>query len=351
MRLTIAGTNTLSLYGDSIMTRQRFAIGSVLALLIAAFLFSGSDLGMRMLLAADPDPDATLLKANKEFEKKNYADAAKQYQRFIESAPKHKEIHAASKRIIAANLRLSLFDAALEAAEAYVERVKGTYHEARAHRLVGNLYMNVPHWGTRSGGKFHRNQWKQGIHVRSYKHDKTRSVDHLEKARALYAKFDVKPEGPDPMHKDDRATWHEERIECSFDLAGVCSRFGIYENQYYYWWNYWGERDDARAETVGENDFDEYYSYYQLQRKRPIGLRVGEDGKPIFPFAPKNYSKDHDDDRKILFLLKECRDLDESKNKKFTGLSYYRQALLARTRFGMDRLNNYANIYYPIYPS
>ncbi len=292
------------------------------------------------------DPAELVDKADKQFEQKNYKDAANTYATLIKTAPKHEKWRHANKRIIICNLRLRLFDQALSEAEKYVKRTTGTPYEARAERLLGNLYMNVPHWGTRAGGKFHRAQWKQGIHLRSHRHDKAHAAKHLEKARTLYAKWDKLPLGKDAMPADLRKHWHNERIECLFDLAGIYARFGIYENSWSYWYAYWGERDDFTAKTVGEEDFDEYYNDWQLQRKRPIGLRLDAKGKPIFPSRPANYAKSIDDDQRILYLLHEARTLDTTKTKTYTSLSYYRQAMLSRARFGMDRLNGYASMYY-----
>jgi len=299
-----------------------------------------------LVQAAEPDPAALLKQADEQFEKKNYKDAGEVYEGLLKAAPKHEQWRHASERIILCKLRLQLFDDALDAAETHVKRCAATPHEARAERLAGNLYMLIPHWGTRAGGKFHRGQWKQGIRVRSFQHDKRLAVAHMERARDLYAKYDADPQALAPLPEKERGAWHNERIECLFDLASLCSRFGIYENQYFFWYSFWGERDDFLAETAGEKDFEEYSSFWQRERKRPIGLRIGPNGEPIFPTAAKAYAKDLSDDQKILTLLAEARDLDKTKERKYVGLSYYRQAMLARARFGMDRLNNYAGIYY-----
>jgi len=292
--------------------------------------------------------------ADKLFEDKNYKEAAAKYEHMAaglakadpKGAPFVKEWRHAGRRVVICKLRLQLFDDAIAAAEAFLTRCKSTPYEARAERQVGNLYMLIPHWGTRAGGKFHRAQWKQGIRVRSYQYDKKRALKHLERARELYAALDADPKRLAKLDGDERKNWHNERIECIFDLASTCSRFGIYENAWHFWWHYWGERDEFLAGTAGEQDFDEYYSYWHRQRKRPIGLRIGPDGKPIFPSEPKNYAKDLSDDQKILYLLAEARRLDKTDNRKYTGLSRYRQAMLARSRFGMDRLNSYASLYW-----
>ena len=115
---------------------------------------------------------------------------------------------------------------------------------------------------------------------------------HLERARDLYAEWDgadrvveLATELELPAQEVPPA-WRKERIECLFDLSGACARFGIYERGLSFWWWAWGERDDERADTAGEEDFDEYHGDWQLRRKRPIGLRLGPDGEPIFPAKP-----------------------------------------------------------------
>ena len=304
--------------------------------------------------ADDATPAERLKAADKLFEAKNYKEAAAKYEAVAadlarsdpKGAPFVKDWRHANRRVVLCKLRLQLFDDALAAAGRYVEQTKGTPFEARTERQLGNLYMLIPHWGTRAGGTFHRAQWKQGIHVRSYRHDKARAVQHLERARDLYAAYDADPDRLAKLPEDERKGWHDERIECLFDLAGGCSRFGIYENQWFFWWQYWGERDEFLAETAGENDFDEYHSMWHRQRKRPLGLRVGPDGSPIFPSKPDAYRPDLPDDQKILYLLAEARTLDKTANRKYEALSYYRQAMLARARFGMDRLNQCANLYW-----
>ncbi|MFQ5844120.1 MAG: MG2 domain-containing protein, partial [Planctomycetota bacterium] len=311
---------------------------------------AASSLAILALLgpAAGSEEAGSLARADALFEKKSYRDAAAAYQEFLRDEPRHPKLHHASRRLIACRLRLQLFDPALEAAERYVERTRGTPYEARTERLAGNLYLTVPHWGTRAGGKFHRAQWKQGIQVRSYRHDKRHALRHLQRARELYARYDA-PERAAALAalpEDERPGWHDERLGCLFDLAGACARFGIYENQWFFWYSYWGERDEFLASTAGEDDFDEYHSWWRQQRKRPIGLRVGPDGRPRFASAPKEYAPDLSDDRKVLFLLAEARRLDRTDNKRFTALSWYRQAMLARARFGMDRLNSYAGLYW-----
>ncbi len=99
------------------------------------------------------DAERTLEEADAFFEKKNYKDAAGLYEKAAKAEPRHEKWRHASERAITCKLRLQLFDPAIEAAEEYIARCRQTPYEARAERLAGNLYMLVPKWGTRAGGK------------------------------------------------------------------------------------------------------------------------------------------------------------------------------------------------------
>jgi len=323
------------------MSWKSLTLAAALAAIGALFVATG-----QLANTADEKPADILAKADKLFEDKNYKEAAIQYEAFLKIAPLPERWQHASERVVQSKLRLQEFDPALEAAEEFIRKSKGTPWEARAERMAGNLYMLVPHWGTRSGGKVHRNQWLQGIQVRTERYDKKFAMAHLEKARDLYAKYDADAKSLESLPEADRKNWHNERIEAIFDLASTASRFGIFENNYSYWFRYWAQRDDFAAETAGEQDFDEYHGDWQVRRKRPIGLRVDAGGKPIFPTTPKDYKGELDDQQKVLYLLNEARGLDQTDNKKFTGLAWYRQAMLSRAQFGMDRLNTYASMYH-----
>ncbi|MFO8006927.1 MAG: MG2 domain-containing protein, partial [Candidatus Brocadiia bacterium] len=280
--------------------------------------------------AAPPD----LGKADRLFDQKHYREAAEAYEAIVDA--RGEDWHRAAERVAMCRLRLRLYDEAIQAAERYVGLTEGTRQEARAERLTAHLYMLLPHWGTRAGGEFHRGEHRQGVRLHSFQYDKKHAVRHMERARELYRKHDAA--GAD-------TEWHEERIECTFDLANLLSRFSIYDDQPQFWFRWWQERDEFLAETAGETDFEEALPYWQMHRKRPIGLRIGPDGRPIFPERPDEYSPDATDDEKILYLLHEARELDHTDNRRHTALSYYRQAMLARKRFGMDRINTYASYY------
>ena len=286
--------------------------------------------------------DATA-EADKLFADKHYKEAAAAYERTLDrlkpvaDAPAPEAARHARQRVILCRVRLGEFDTALDAAEAYIDQCRGTPFEARAERLAGNLYMQLPHWGTRSGGTFHRGKHMQGVRLNSERHDRTIALRHMERARQLYEQFENNADKPDD--------WCSERIACLFDLVRIYARFGIYESSAHYWHIHWAQRDDTLAETAGEDDFDEQHSYWQWHRKRPIGLRIDADGKPIFAATPDKDGPNLGDDEKILYLLKHIRELDQTDNKQHTAWSIYRQAMLSRSRFGMERVNTYANSY------
>jgi hypothetical protein len=294
--------------------------------------------------AAAPAQPASVEGADRLFEQKNYAEAADAYKAAVDAQAEG--WRRAAERLMTCKLRLSLYDDALKAAEDFVARTAGTPYEARAERLTGHLYMLLPHWGSRSGGQFYRGEHRQGIFLQSWRYDKKHAVAHMERARELYAKYDGDRQVLAVLPTQEAEGWHAERIECVFDLVNLLSRFSIYDDQPHYWYRWWGERDETLAETAGEKDFDEGYGDWEWQRKRPIGLRLDADGRPIFPATPPEYKPELPDDEKMLYLLAETRSLDKTAEHKYEALSYYRQAMLARKRFGMDRLSAYAGMYY-----
>jgi len=319
------------------MSRRKCRSGLVVAMLFV--------LATVTVLTAAPPEKPTVAKADKLWELKHYKEAADAYAGVVKArAPKW---HYAAERRIMSLLRLNLFDDALKAAETNIADCHGTYFEARAERLTANLYMSLPHWGTRHGGEFYRGEHRQGTRLETWRYDKNQAVQHMERARELYAAF----EDPDRLsalllNPKDSAGWRAERIECIFDLSSLIAKFSIYSGDPFYWHAWWGQRDDFLAETAGEKDFDEGYRSRDWSRKRPIGLRLDAKDEPIFASLRKAYTTKLSDDAKIIFLLNEVRGLDVTDNKKFAGLSVYRQAMLARMRFGMDRLNNHCRRYY-----
>lgn len=296
-------------------------------LLIVAALFL--PLSVLTVIASQPGP-IVLEAADKLFEDKHYQWAAKSYEQIIEQYPEH-----ATQRRILCYLRLQQFDKAIETAKQNIERLKNKPYETSARQQLGNLYMLIPHWGMRQGGVFKRNQHGQGSYLQTHQHDKKLALEQLEKARELYAQWDGKTEIKD---------WRQKRIKNLFALSSAAAAFGIFDSQPYFWHAHWNQRDDAQAQTTGETDFAENAPIESYRNILPVGLQVDKQNKPIFPAMPKQWNAQLPDDEKVLFLLSEIRQLDQTNSKRFANLSLYRQAMLARKRFGLDRISAYSNI-------
>src|SRR5690606_11332554 len=70
--------------------------------------------------------------------------------------------------------------------------------KARLHRLLGNTYLAIPHWGVTRGGEFLRAQHGQGRPTQSYREDRERAIAHLEAARDLMLAHAEPPPPPPP---------------------------------------------------------------------------------------------------------------------------------------------------------
>jgi uncharacterized protein YfaS (alpha-2-macroglobulin family) len=231
-----------------------------------------------------------------------------------------------------AAMRLSEFDEAVNWAEDAVELFRGTVVEARLLRELGNLYLAVPHSGTKKGGELHRGRWDQGTYVFTYKLDRAIAVRHLEEARDLFvslAKNDVK--------------LVPERIECELDLVGAIARFTPYDSSWAYWYYAWdqAEGDDLAEDEGADQRADEGWGYRGLfYRARPKGVPVDADGNVIFTPRPESYRRDLSDTAKIKYLLFEIGAIDPTETKEHAADALYRQALIFLARDGSQRLTN-----------
>ena len=205
------------------MAKRDMIRGTVcLMLLIILALFTSG--------AQEAKPEMVLKNADELFEKKNYKDAFGEYEKFIKTAEKGADWHKAQTRIIMCKLRLSLYEEALKSAEDYAKMCAETPYEARAERLAGNLYMSAPHWGTRAGGEFHRAQHKQGIRLRSEKHDRKKALEHMERARMLYEKYDQNRKALSVLSKKEQERRFTERIDIALRYRTVVAIDGIHYN-------------------------------------------------------------------------------------------------------------------------
>jgi len=269
--------------------------------------------------------------ADRQFGRKNYRDAARHYARAVAVAASREEKWHCARREIACYFRLGEFDEAEKRLLALPGLFKGTVYEARACVEAGKLFLQLPHWGYKSGGEFTRGRWKQGTYVVTYARDKRRAVRFLERARDLYTAYTA---GKGPAD----ALW-KERIEALFDLAAALARFSPYDSRWSHTWFVWGEEEDG---TVGEHDGrfireGRFRSYNRI----PRGLPADEKGNPVFTPVPASYAPDLHPEAKLKFVLHEIEKIDRTENQRYAARAIYRRAMLARARYGVDRLNRW----------
>ena len=325
------------------------------------------------------DPPEALVKADALFKEQHWKEAAAAYTEVLSKRQAPEYAWRASTQRMAAHLRMGQFDEAVAAAEAMVTRFQGTVREARAERVLGNLYLALPHWGTEKGGKYYRNRHDQGIYKYTYALDRKKAVAHLERARSLYlsllakgARVGERESGrvgdretggtgdakrrqagagtadsstPTLQHSNtpDQALW-QERLDAQFDLVAAVTRFGPYDQSWGYWWYAWAD-DDTEDDTVDEfhglsGGRRDYWSWHN--RGRPQGIPVDAEGRPIWDPTPARYSPDLPPGQKMKFLLAEIENEDRGDARDYAALARYRRAMLARARYGPDRLNRYA---------
>jgi len=306
-------------------------------------------------VGAEEKRPAALTKADALFEKQNWKEAAALYRNFLTKKQEPDDAWHASLQLSLCHLRMEEYDQALEVAEETVRRFQGTIREARAERVLGNLYLTLPHWGTEKGGKFYRNRHDQGIYKYTYALDRKKAVEHLERARDLYIAALADPNPPQPplrkggegLPPDEAQNLWKERLDAQFDLVAAVTRFGPYDQNWPYWWYAWGEEADvAEDDTVDEfhglsrGRRGDWWGWHS--RGRPQGIPVDEDGQPIWDPLPETYSRELPPGQKMKFLLHEIERLDRSETKDYAALAVYRRAMLARARYGPDRLQRYA---------
>jgi uncharacterized protein YfaS (alpha-2-macroglobulin family) len=310
----------------------------LIAAIAAALAAAGLWLAAPAMLRSADAPPADTTSADAAFEKKNYADAAKEYEAFLVDGRADEAAWKAAQQLLLCRLKLSQFGKADETAEAIVKRFAGKFEEARARRLAGNLLLQLPHNGTEAGGKFLRGEWGQGRHVNTEKKDRNRAVAHLEKAREIYAKFAGDAAALAALPEDVRKGFADERIECVFELAAAATRYTGYDASWYDWG---GEEPAAEDGSVGEDDDGRGYrrrGRYGGSGRVPRGVAVDKDGKPIWETAPAEYSADLSPGRKMKFLLAEVERLDSTPDKRHSATALLRRALLSRARFAPERL-------------
>jgi len=284
-------------------------------------------LGLVAVGLGDENPPRTVEAGDKLFEEKNYLEAAKAYEGYLAdhgAADPEKAWRASTRRVVAL-VRLQRFGEAEAAAlETPARFAAGSIWQARAERFAGNLLIDLPHHGTRQGGTWQRGVYGQGIHTTRFGKDRAEAVKHLEAARDLYARLDAaKAEG----------LKREERIAALFDLVDALARFGPYDLSH---WQGWYQEEDEADGTVGAAE--EEWRRYRVREGARKGVEIDAQGRPVFEPKPEAYAADLTPTRKMKFLLAEAASLDPTDERKLEAESVYRAAMLARARYGPERL-------------
>jgi len=291
-----------------------------------------------------------LAAADKLFGDRHWAEARTKYEELLTKTDDWcgTEARRAVQGSVECSLYLQLWDDALERAADYVERTGGTFYEAVGERLLGSLYLRVPHHGTRRGDQYLRGQWTQGVQVSSWRKDQRAAVRHYERARellfTLMEKVAAAGGEEEPAGAPTRVTHGDLVNECigvDFDLAG-----GVARPQSYYgyrgWWSWWWEGAEAEeSQAADDAEYEEpYYGYYggYPSDAAPIGIPLGPDGEPQFVPTPESYDAKLPAGQKIRFLLAEVQRLDESENRDDAALALYRSAMIARSLYGPEAL-------------
>ncbi len=258
-------------------------------------------------------------------EKQNHKDAAELYARFAFHHRQDPRALHATERASQNWFRMQEYDEGLRFFGAVAFSTKAPANQARLYRVLGNLYLAVPHWGMERGGTFHRGKSGQGKWVQSHRTDRTHAIYFLERARTLVADAtDIPP---------------AERMAVRVDLITAIAKFTPYDSTWTNHWYAWGDEvSDGLEDEEGEDELGG--RGHRQNQPRPQGLEVSPSGEVVFDPLPAAYDPDLTDTGKIKFLLQEMRAKDATPEKTFTGESWLLQALLFQARDGAARIQN-----------
>ncbi len=312
---------------------------------------------------AKTSADALYAEGLAEEDKQNHKDAADRFTAFVVQHTADPRMADALTRAMRGRFALNGFAEGFDLVEDTLRRVDDVRVKARVHRMLGNTYLAVPHWGITRGGEFLRGQYGQGRQTQSYREDRARAIDHLEKARVLMLKHAEAPKtntstaqekaapsapnDPPPKTVTEVAPLSdEERVETLFELVGAVARYTPYDGQWGYWWYGWAAAEgDGLENEQGEDEMPgRHYSWHQeLYAAKPKGLPVTPDGQIMFAATPEAYDAALEDVSKIKYLLEEVRKTDQTSSKDPSARSLLAQALLFRARDGVERLDRLRN--------
>lgn len=297
----------------------------------------------RKSLARGTSADAVFAKAEAAQAEQNFKDAANAFTAFCAHYPKDTRLAAAAERAMFNHFRLKEFNEGLSILEDTLPQVAGTADAARLHRVLGNTYLALPHWGITRGGTYQREQYGQGRSTQSYWRDRAKAISHLELARAEMLK-------PIETSTMTEALTENEKNDILFDLVAAVAKYTPYDSTWNYWYYAWGATPDDGLEpggdgtgrqSMGKGGGRGYYGgYWQstLQRAQPKGLPVSPGGEILFEKRPEQYAVDLPPTSKVKYLLHELRQRDKAPLQEIAGRALLMQATLFRSRDGVERL-------------
>ena len=254
------------------------------ALLLLCVLVGAA--GALKLLASS---STTLADADREYEEKSYARALDAYRAVLAANVEHPERARIELQIAHCLVRLEKWADALPALTAYLKAHTDDVWAARAHGEWGNLYRQMPHWGTKKGDSYSPGErLPDGEYVDRWEEDLADARTHLETAKRLYDGFLAAKQPP-----IDRTTLATEAIQVRFDLAEL-----LQERH--------GPIILGGAPASG------------AQPSR-LGARA--------PAERKQYDSQWSDREKVLFLYEDVERLDPTADKQLSAKARYLKAM------------------------
>ena len=335
--------------GERIGMRRRTLAKSVwirivfglLALFFAVYLSKAAE------DAADKTESASataLKKAEKLLKDQHWAEARVAYD---EARDQESDWHAPRVRLavegaVTCSIKLSQWDDALNRAEQFIAKTKGSFEEAVGERFLAGLYLTVPHEGTKQGGVYLRGQWTQGVRVSTWRKDRKLSIQHYERARDILielTKWLGAAGNPDTPERRDLL--NAERVGVNFDLAAALAKRDPYGYGRWGWIGWWWSgafEPEEESEAVEEADYEEprWARWRPEDQTPPTGIPLDPDGKLRFIATPKEYTPTLGDGPKIRFLLDEIQRLDTSAKKENAAKALFRWAMIARSLYGPE---------------
>ena len=283
-----------------------------------------------------------LEKADALFNDQHWAEARAAYDSVREQASDWNSpvVRRAVEGSVACSLKLQLWDDGLALAERFVAETRDSFEEAVGQRFLANLYVTIPHEGTKRGGTYLRGQYTQGVYVSSWKKDRRQAVEHDERARQVLIELtESLGAAGNPDTSERRQAIEAERIGVNFDLASVLAQPLPYRWSPWGcvgWW--WDVETEEESSAVDDADYEEPRWWYgnAYDRQPPTGVPLGPDGQPHFIAVPSDYSPRLGAGPKIRFLLEEIRRLDTSEKQDEAARALFRWAMVARSLYGPD---------------